>query len=207
MHTLRIIIPVLLIAVFFLPNSLYAASILGSIIRGAVTDQGDCTNINGKLMAVYRTPTSEGIPFIFQNEKTRVMPRWVAPADGQTVLVLLGPKVTCTKTNGSSREERIAQYYSVSGAQRAAQEYRSGTTPQGGGAGSGTGTRPDVRRLFPVNTLPGTISPYIIRTVPTFTPPNSSGGTYLNQNIGGSTQQIIQGNDTSASDLTRGIAQ
>jgi hypothetical protein len=200
-----LIIPVLLIALF-LPNSLYAASVLGSIIRGTVTDQGDCTNMNGKLMAVYRTPTSEGIPFIFQNEKTRVMPRWVAPADGQTVLVLLGQKVVCTKTNGTSREERIAQYYSVSGAQRAAQEYRQGRTNQTGGGSASGATRPDVRALFPANTLPGTVSPYIIRTVPVYTSPGGVGSPFY-QNGGPSTQQIIQDNDTSASDLIRGIAQ
>lgn len=199
-----LIIPVLLMLALFLPNSLYAASVLGNIIRGTVTDQGDCTNISGKLMAVYRTPTSEGIPFIFQNEKTRVMPRWVAPADGQTVLVLLGSRAVCTKTNGTSREERIAQYYSVSGAQRAALEYRQGVQTQsttGGGA-----TRPDVRTLFPVNTLPGTVSPYIIRTVPVYTSPGGVGAPFY-QNGGPTTQQIIQGNDTSASDLIRGIAQ
>lgn len=187
-----------LCSLLFSPVSAQAAGILANIVRGTVTDQGDCTNIPGKLMAVYRTETSEGIPFIFETGKTRVMPRWVAPADGQTVLILLGPKVVCTKANGTSREDRRALYYSVSGAQRAVQEAR-----QGGSGGLGSA---GIQRLYPANNFPGTISPYTVRTVP-FSRPTQGIPGINSPSYGGVGQQIIQDNDTSASDLIRGIAQ
>lgn len=183
------------------------------IVRGTVTDQGDCTNINGKLMAAYTSSTSGGIPFIFDNASTRVMPRWVAPADGQTVFLMLGNKVTCTKSNGTSREERVATYYSVSGAVRAAQtiQQAAGTTQSGRGQGAGTigaQARAQIERLYPANNRPGVISPYRVRTIPTGSSRRIGGSTFMNQNFGGVNQQIIEDSaDVSGSELIRGQAQ
>ncbi|MBX9765205.1 hypothetical protein K2X83_01030 [Patescibacteria group bacterium] len=197
---------VILVAFLISPVPLHAAGILGSMYRGTVTDQGDCTNINGKLMALYRSPTSEGIPFIFEVERTRVMPRWVAPADGQTVFILLGEKVTCLKSNGTSREERRARYYSVSGAQRAAQEVRQTGQFVGSGGGAGVRTQVDIQRLYPVNNLPGINSPYIIRTGPSGGAPSYGGSMFLNSNFGGVNQTIIQDNaDVSGGVLIRNL--
>lgn len=203
----------LLLAVVFLPNTLHAASVLGSIHRGTVTDQGDCTNINGKLMAVYRSATSQGISFVFKRGETRLTPNWVTPTDGQNVLVLLGPRVTCTKSNGSSSEERLARYYSVSGAVRPTQQVtQTPQTPQGGAQGGGSA---GIQRA--PNVLPGVYAPFgTVRTVPNYTVPNytvpNSG---LPSYFGGSNppgysgggQQIIQEMDTSMLQYIRGLSQ
>ncbi|MBY0539560.1 hypothetical protein K2P56_03980 [Patescibacteria group bacterium] len=159
-------------------------------------------------MAIYKSPTSEGIPFIFETGKTRVMPRWVAPADGQTVFVLLGGKATCTKSNGTTREERVARYYSVSGAQRAAQAVRQGAEQLlGGSTGGGSAIRPaDIQRLYPVNTLPGITSPYNFPISQPGFPTGGGGSPFGGSNFGGSnfgspTQLIIQDN----ADVTGGV--
>lgn len=200
---------------FFAPSNVEAAGLLGGFYRGTVTDQGDCVNIDGKLMAIYRSPTSEGIPFIFETGKTRVMPRWVAPADGQTVFIFLGGKATCTKSNGTSREDRVARYYSVSGAQRAAQAVRQGVDQVLGGntsagSGGGSGIRPaDIQRLYPPNNLPGITSPYNFPTSQPGFPTGGGGFPFGSSNYGGSnfgspSQLIIQDNaDVSGGVLIR----
>ncbi len=209
----RVILAALLfLSAGFLPigaDAATAARLAGSIMRGTVTDQGDCTNIDGKLLALYRSPTSEGVAFVFDNARTRVMPRWVAPADGQTVFVVLGGTVSCVKSNGSSREERRAVYYSVSGAHRAAQ-----TIQEGGGRAAGSPgqtnpshSRTELERLFPSNNRHGVSSPYLHNMLNIAPSPGFGGGLFMNQNFGGVNQQVIENADVSGSEFTRTQAQ